>query len=78
MGNGFHGGKTVGGTGIGGTSGIGTGCPGCTTGGATGTLFGTGGTWLGRTLGKAGAPGCGDTTAIGSATGSASCGTTGR
>jgi hypothetical protein len=36
------------------------------------------GTWSGRTRGKAGAPGCGETTAIGNATGSGSCGTCGR
>jgi hypothetical protein len=84
IGNGFHGGKTVGTPGIGGTSGIGTAgtSPGPTTGGATGgatgTLLGTAGIWLGRIRGIAGAAGCGDTTAAGNATGSASCGTTGR
>ena len=84
IGNGFHGGKTLGTPGIGGTSGIGTAgtSPGPTTGGATcgatGTLLGTAGIWLGRIRGIAGAAGCGDTTAAGNATGSASCGTAGR
>src|SRR3954471_21091511 len=70
IGNGFHGGKTVGTPGIGGTSGIGTAgtSPGPTTGGgATGTLLGTAGIWLGRIRGIAGAAGCGDTSATGNA-----------
>jgi hypothetical protein len=37
----------------------------------------TAGTWFVRTLGKAGAAGCGDTTATGNATGSGSCGSCG-
>ena len=52
-------------------------CPGCSAGGATGTLLGAG-PWLVRTRGAAGAAGAGDTTATGNATGSGSCGTCGR